>query len=648
MTRKLIILFLVASLCHSLFEDNPQVIPMSIKEQQNYFKETDFLVVSIVYDGTSDKSWQLSRTLLDLTDKLSTYVKFVSFDCSSEPGVCAESILPDLPAVNLIIPNKNYSNSKDRVTEKPYIGTISAKEIGEAITIEIPYLGEILDSSTISEFLDREGNKTILFTNKEHAPLIFKGISSKFRNRLEVGIVFEVSSEISQEYDVTEYPTLLVIKEDESEIPEKFKGRHEFKDLVRFLQPFARLEKKVVEIEDEEEERVKDEEKEKEEEEQQQQPEETTPALKYISVDEKNLEEEIKKSTKMVLVHFHSESNSEDWEKIQEKFEGVVTILDFSCLNNDFCESNLITSLPSLRLYSSFSKYSDYPSNSLKSLEKQIIKDLKTEYSTITAKNIRDQINSLYHSGKVLCLLVTKESVPLAFKYLATRSNVQNFVKFVHLNADSESVTEFFELPRYPVILTIFHTDLKRRPQTMDYGGDLENYVKLAEFVEKTSLNTFFRTRPSFPDEDLEDILQIYEPQTWSSKCLKKKGYCLIGFLPENEDLRLLKFVKTIMDLRKINLNVFWTDGNCFTEFREKFEVTDAPGLALVSPENRKIWTFTEQINESQVFNFVESALLGQTEGKHIPNLDFVQGTCGQKGKKPKKHRIHLPEAEDL
>ena len=643
MTRKLIILFLISTLCHSLFEDNPQIVPMNLKEQQNYFKEIDFLVVSIVYDGTSDKSWQLSRTLLDLTDKLSTYVKFVSFDCSSEPGVCDERILQDLPAVNLIIPNKEYSSSKDRVTEKPYIGAISAKEIGEAITKEIPYLGEILDSSKILEFLNREGNKTVLFTNKDQVPLIFKGISSKFRDRLEIGVVFENNSEIIQDFDVSEYPTLLAFAE-EQDVPDKFKGRHEFKDLVRFLQSYARIEKKIVEIEDQEEQ----EESIQEDQPESEQVQETVPELKYISVQEENLEEEIQKSSKMVLVHFHGEIDSEDWEKIQEKLEGIVTILDFNCLNNDFCESNSITSLPSLRLYSSFSKYSDYPSKSLKSLEKQIFKDLKTEYSTITAKNIKDQINSIYYSGKVLCLLISKDSVPLAFKYLATRSNLQNFVKFVHLNADSQSVTDFFELPRYPVVLNIFHTDLKRNPQSMDYTGELEDFVNLSKFVEKTSLNTFFRARPSFPDEDLEDILHINEPQTWNSKCLKKKGYCLIGFLPENGDLRLLKYVKTIMDQRKVNLNVFWTDGECFSEFREKFEVTNIPGFALVSPANGKIWTLTEEINENQVFSFVEDALLEFTEGKNITNLDFVQGTCAPKGKKAKKHRIHIAEVEDL
>lgn len=641
MTRKLLILLTFSLLAHSLFEDNPKIVTMSLKEQQDYFKETDFLVVSIVYDGKSDKSWQLSRTLLDLTDKLSNYVKFVSFDCSSEPGACAENILKDLPAVNFIIPNKHFTSSKNRVTEKPYVGVISSKEIGEAITREIPYLGEALEASDFSEFLNREGNKTVLFTNKEQVPLIFKGISSRFRDRIEVGIVFENCSSVIEEYQVTEYPTLIVF--DDQQVV-RFNGRHEFKDVAKFLQPYARLEKKVVEIDEEVDEVVQDEVEQTDLEGGQ----EVVSPKKFISVNYENFEQELKNNKKPALVHFHEDGESEDWEEIQRKLDGIVTLFDYNCENDKFCELKNIKNYPTLRLYTNLEKYVDFPANSLKAIESQISKDLKTEYSIITTKNLKDLINSVYHSGKVLCLLISKDSVPLSFKSLATNATLQQFVKFSYLNADEDSIKNFFELPRYPIILTIFHTDINKKPQTLDYAGNFDDYARLTEFIQTTTLKSFFRSRPNLPDEDLEDIFQVSEAQTWNSRCLKKKGYCLIGFLPEGGDKRLLKYVKAVMDQRKIYLNVFWTDGNCFKEFRDQLGVDEVPGLSLISPVNGRVWTFTGELTENKVFTFVEDALLGLTEGKNVASLEFLQGSCEQQGKKLKKHRIHKVEFDDL
>ena len=650
MTRKIFLFALVLVLSAGLLGDDPNISQMSLEDQTELLKECDHLLVSIIFDGKTEKTWQLSKTLRDVTDKLSNYVRFVSFDCSSEPGVCAEGILKDLPAVNMFIPNKSYKSLKDRMTEKPYVGLINGKEIGEAITKEIPYLGEVLDTENFDSFAELDGNRVILFTNKENVPIIYKGISMKFRDRIRIGVVLANSTEIGQQYEVTDYPTILLLQ-DSNKI--KYRGKQEFEDISKFIKDYA-SDEKIYQIALNEPEESPEEPNDAEPETESQDPEtpetpEQPEVPKYIKVNESSLNEELEKLPGFGLVHFHRAVSLKYFESIPERFKGIATLLDFDCTDSSYCDS--FQSLPSIRFFPSLHKPIDLSPKTLEDLEDRVAREVRSEYSTITARGVNDMLRSIYPSGKVVSLLISKNSVPLSFKFLSSDPNLQHFTRFIHLNAEAQELTEFFDLPRFPVVLTIFQANAKQKLQTLDFGDDLKNYPELHKFFAETALSHFFRGRARLEEEDLDEVSQLYDEKVWNSKCAKKKVFCLIAFVKRDSHQGLvmdLRKVNTIMRQRNLDFNTFWMDSECFENFRRALGLDEESGLVLVNQGKDQVWVSESEFSEEEMFRFVEHSLLGKIALAEHSTVKFYPTDCKDLGKPVKRKRIHKSLEEDL
>lgn len=651
MTRKIFLFIQILVLSAGLLGDDPNISQMSLEDQTELLKECDHLLVSIIFDGKTDKTWQLSKTLRDVTDKLSNYVKFVSFDCSSKPGACSESVLKDLPAVNMFIPNKSFRSLNERMTEKPYVGLINGKEIGEAISKEIPYLGEVLDSENFESFVELDGNKVILFTNKESVPIIFKGISMKFRDRIRIGVVLANSTELGQQYEITDYPTILILQDSEKI---KYRGKQEFEDVSKFIKDYASDEKIYqVPLEDASDSSPpSDPDSNSEDPSTPEEDLEQPQAASYISVNDSTLIPELEKLSGFGLVHFHNTNPLKYFDSIPERFKGIATVLDFDCSTSSYCDTlQSLQPLPFIRFYPSAHKSIDLNLKNLEDLEDRVSREVKSEYSTITARGVNDMLRSIYPSGKVVSLLISKNSVPLSFKFLSSDPHLQHFTRFIHLNAEPAELTEFFDLPRFPIVLTIFQANSKQKLQTLDFGDDLKNYPELHKFFAETALSHFFRGRARLDEEDLDEVSQLYDEKAWNNKCAKKKVFCLIAFLKRNKEQGVvmdLRKVNTVMRQRNLDFNTFWMDSECFEEFRKALGLHGESGLVLVNHGKDQVWVQGEEFGEDEMFGFVEKSLLGKVEMAEHSVIKFHNTGCKDLGKPVKRKRIHKAVEEDL
>ena len=89
-------------------------------------------------------------------------------------------------------------------------------------------------------------NKVVLFTKKKKTTALFKGLTSEYRDRLEVrsiiahqkfAEVHESAAEIRNEYKIEKYPSLAVFRKNESgtAVPEIFTGKLSFNNIADWL-----------------------------------------------------------------------------------------------------------------------------------------------------------------------------------------------------------------------------------------------------------------------------------------------------------------------------------------------------------------------------------------------------------------------------
>lgn len=105
----------------------------------------------------------------------------------------------------------DHADSQLILTKHLFTGDMSNLTMKEYIRKNAPFLGDILTIENLSEFMNFEISKLILFTEKTFVPLTFRALSSKFNGRLEFGVVLEKNEELSERFNVSSYPTLILI-----------------------------------------------------------------------------------------------------------------------------------------------------------------------------------------------------------------------------------------------------------------------------------------------------------------------------------------------------------------------------------------------------------------------------------------------------
>lgn len=62
--------------------------------------------------------------------------------------------------------------------------------------------------------------KVLLFSTKGSSPL-YKSLSLRFKDRIEFGLVVKTGSEIAEHFDISDFPSLLVLPVGEEAVPYK-------------------------------------------------------------------------------------------------------------------------------------------------------------------------------------------------------------------------------------------------------------------------------------------------------------------------------------------------------------------------------------------------------------------------------------------
>ena len=511
---------------HSLFTD-PRIEHVTSQALVPLIENPDYLTMTIIYDISTAGSIALNQVLLELLPKYENYVKFVALDCDDVPDLCKPEIRSQMPIFQGYVPaGINPYTSKPLVHEKGYQGAISVKDIGNFFTEHVPYLGEYLSPETMDRFQSEEGNKVILFTNKEKVPMIYRGLTSKYRGYLEFGLVFLNQTDLIAQYDIIDFPTLLVI---EGEDVVKYEGKIDFDEISSFLNPYKSSDKKPLKAK-----RVVSKPK------QEPQPEAKIPEIPIYTLTQKNFKDFLVEDAGLFLVHFYKDRKLDDWDEVKENYNGVAKLATFHCKSKEdqeVCAGLGVKKYPSVRIFPVNRKRKSFEVSvgNKEDFEEEISRELRYDIMTIQEATVQTFVNSVHEEGKVGIMLINEGAIPLQIRGIASEEGFKDFVKFGYFNRPKEVALSIFSIKNYPALIAFAKTDSTGSMQVIEYPGKFNDYKSLFYFVDEMAIPTFSKKKKKkIAEEDQEDIEIIHNAAGFNSKCLRKSGICLIGLFDGN------------------------------------------------------------------------------------------------------------------
>jgi thioredoxin-like negative regulator of GroEL len=649
------LLFLSLSLCNALFESSRYIVDTTSRlVLQDSLRDPDFPTVSIIYSSQGERIAQISPILLESANKLSNYVKFVAFDCKDDRDACPEESLEQLPLVSLYVPE---GVDETKVSENHYEGVITVKDFGKWVTDRLGFLGQTLEDANLDSFLAEKRSKIIFFTSKNTVPLVAKGLSYEFRGRASLGVAFSNAQNVIEKYEVKNFPAVIAIADGQVT---KYKGRQELEEMKRFISKFALEEKTGKSEKNEEEENAQA----------QKQPQVAIQPNKYTfeiaAVMSKEYKKQITEATGVVVVHFYKERKHDDWERISQRYNGIVKIATFQCkttTEHEFCMDLGIKRLPTIRLYptNKTRKPLDLTTQQLreKEFEELLSTELVYHIQKIQENGLSTLMNSALTEQRMILLYIGEGPSPIEFIGLASNSLLKDFTKFVHIDVSKDKAPSLFALHQYPNILAAFQINKADEMASMDYKDNLNDYSALFHFAESVSMSSFLHRQPTIPAEDIDDIEQVQDQSEFAAKCLRKPGLCVVGLLdPSSADhqknIDLLRYLKTVMNLRKQIISHFWIDAACHPEVVDVLGGNNEgiPGLAVIGGNGGRYRIMEDSFEQGKVFGFVEDVIRGKkelSEGKlvRIEGKGCGNDGDGKKGKKKKTMKVHVSD-DDL
>jgi len=113
-----------------------------------------------------------------------------------------------------------------------------------------------VNTDNYEKFVERERetkNKILHFTEKKSTPTVIKALSKKFKDKLNFGEIRASETELVQKFGVTQFPTILALKEPEEFIGERYEGELKVDQLTKFISSYAyQSPKKIAKVEFEE------------------------------------------------------------------------------------------------------------------------------------------------------------------------------------------------------------------------------------------------------------------------------------------------------------------------------------------------------------------------------------------------------------
>lgn len=158
--------------------------------------------------------------------------KVAAIDCDDDANkqICGTYGVQGFPTLKTFKPgSKKYPIVED------YRGQRTASAITDEIVNKINNHVTKITSKDVDEFLQKDGPKALLFTEKGTTSALLRSIAIDYLTVINVGQVRSKESELVEKFGIEKFPTLVLIPEGDDAEPIIYGGELKKKDMVSFL-----------------------------------------------------------------------------------------------------------------------------------------------------------------------------------------------------------------------------------------------------------------------------------------------------------------------------------------------------------------------------------------------------------------------------
>ena len=608
-------------------------------EISSFLNKTDVTVLVFYYKKESDKSNEIAKNLKVVYSKLLYLVDFVLVDCDKSSIEGCKTTEDDdymedaFYRIEMYVPPQYkynpYTKELNQHQKLQYAKTdVSDKAIYKFLTRVIISREQSVTNENYENFkLRQDLNKVILFTNKKNTPLMFRGLSGYFYDRLHFGVVHDTEKKLCERLNIKTFPTVMVIQtiEDGVIVDEPidiiYKGELDVEHIVKFLEKYALKEKLYLTRRHD---KVEDERN-----------------LNYFFKlpAEKAMDFFTKKKDKEVILYFDNKVKdgkinynnlSEDIKEFNAETHGFFLFGYVDCTGEEkekICRTsfknkefpNMVLYRPQKDIKEKISKGNELPME-IENIRREINIMFEPNVKTANAMNFQIMLTESIMNKRICLLYLFEGNIGLGFSLISQRTLFKDMFDFIVMDTPPDDIKRNLQCNHLPYISIVLpdetRTDKNGNPETkfMVYNGKF-SYSGLNSFLtssfqlgDKNSESS--SSKSSKEDNKPAEITFIQSTNDLVKTCTKKK-LCVIGFFdmrPNEESKKNFEenfnVFKNFTEISKKRPTTFgYINATCQEEFTSKF------GVNIESLPSAIIYSYAKDVYSNLVGTFSEEDL---------------------------------------
>jgi hypothetical protein len=516
-----------------------------------------------------------------------------------------------LPGLLLTYPTStNQTTGEVQLFKERYTGQMNMKTFGEYLLNKIPFYGFTLTFATMPTFVKSPAfNKTVLFTDKESVPSMFKALSAQFRDRLQFAVVWKNQTELATKYNVKFFPTILTFSRGKTF---EYDGEIAFDDLKWYYSLYASPEKALFLPS-------------------------TAPvfAADQAKVVNASAHSKALKTGKNLAISlfYTSEKPQEEWEKIRTDYKGMAQFLEMNCTEpteKDQAELIGATAYPAYFLQPANRALPAIPmppANATSLLQAHFRSELLS-MNDMKAEHVQ---NLLKNAGKLVTILIA-DSVPLAYHAVASDIYFKSFSVFLVYSRNTQQLPGGFPINHRPGIMTL--ATVGESVHIQEFAGSIEDYSQLKYHFEEVMAGFYHNTRQTEEDWTEETIEELTQ-KSFTKSCSKKTPYCLIALLNGSAEtspstIELMKKTKAYSERTSKPFRFAWVDGRCEFEFLRSIPlyITQLPAFLIYQGSLNRTIPLVDELDEVQLKLHIDRIAAGKFASEETAVLSLTDRDC--------------------
>lgn len=604
-------------------------LPQLAKETEN----PDYFTLIYLYDLTSGRSHRLFPVFQQVAEIYQGAIRCLAVDCGRDESLCPRVIRDALPSIFAYIPEGyDEKEGKPGIVEREYSGVLDEKHIRGFVESNLVFLGDVVKELT-DGFLEERNNKlnrVVLFTEKDHVPLLYHGFASKYKGRIDFAIVYPTSTSVTSHFNITEFPTLLTITK--KGLIDRYDGPIVPSELNEFLRKYSEP------LKDKKRPLRKD---------RNWTPEAPFREFDIRAVNSTTFAATLNSTNNVVIALFAKTNATEIWNPLVEKYSPMVTFFEFNCSESEeleFAKRQGAKRFPAMRIYSiNRSKKSvELTFDDDEDLDEQIL-----SYLNYTVNQLNDYELNWYFEGLKKdqhdgILLITNNSVNFPFRIAASVPEFKSHFRFAQYSRKSKELQQILQAQNFPTIVAIKFNENKEM-RFVEYTGNLYDFPLLKVFIKNLLVVQEAPEPKLWIDRD--KVEELYS-KSYKVLCEKKGGVCVMGVMNgtveregNEQGYEVLQQVQR--EFRKDEDYHFgWFDGLCESELRDSFGLSpeDLPGLVLYVPSRGKTARYKGKFEFEGIASFLQDASAGKVKTTTLKQIAFVDRNCQEDGQRRSRH----------